>query len=462
MRRLALPGAVALIALAMWALYGSGSVGYDQLYTLLWGDELAEGRLPGYEEPRAPTPHPLPNVVGLLLAPLGDGSLAALKALSLISFAALAVAAFVLGRRLFSAPVGVLFALLVVTRPSLVNQALIAAIDVPFLALILAAAAIEVKRPRAGMPVLVLLGIAGLIRPEAWLITGVYTLLLLRERPPRAEQVRFLVAAALPPLLWVASDVAITGDPFWSFNQASATSERLADAERYGDGGPIDTIEWAARSWKGLLHLIPALASIAGLALVAWLWRARLRIPLVLLALGTASFLVIGFSGLPLLTRYFFMPATMLCLVVAVAALGWRELPPGSRERTVARAVGLVIGAALLFHVPFLVDHLDGALEKVNRAQRLQDDLIAIAEEPRVRELMPRCQPVQTRLFRARPTLLYERRDEPEARIVATRRLDLTEGVLLVYALEENPLRPAGYRSVAANRTWTVLARCRD
>jgi hypothetical protein len=459
MRRLILAAAVAVIALAMWAVYGSGSVGYDQAYTLLWGDDLAEGRLPGYEAPRAPTPHPLPNLVGMLLSPLGDGSLEALKALSLISFAALAVAAYALGKRLFSPAVGVLFALLVVTRPSLVNQALIASIDVPFLALVLGAAAIEVRRPRAGMPVLVLLGIAGLLRPEAWLLTGIYTLLLLRDAE-RRDQVRYVVAAALPPLLWVASDVAITGDPFWSFNQARATSERLAAAERYGDGGPIDTIEWAARSWKGLLHLIPAIAAVVGLAIVAWLWRARVRIPLALLALGTLSFLVIGFAGLPLLTRYFFMPATMLCLVIAAATLGWRELPDGSRERSVARAAGLVLAAALLVHVPLLVDHLDGALEKTDRAQRLQNDLRRVAEEPRVRELMPRCQPVQTRLFRARPTLLWELRDDPPTRIVATRGLGLTEGMLLVYAFEENPLRPSGFEQVAANRTWTVLARC--
>jgi hypothetical protein len=457
--RLAAVAAVVFLALLMWALYGSGSVGYDQLYQLLWGDELAEGRLPGYEAPRAPTPHPLPNLVGLLLAPLGDGSLEALKALSLVSYAALGVAAYVLGTRLFSRAVGVLFAALLLTRPSLVNQALIASIDVPFLALIVAAAAIEVRRPRAGVPVLLLLGVAGLIRPEAWLITSAYTLVLLRDASAR-ERAKLIALATLPPLAWIASDLAITGDALWSFHQARATSERLAGAERYGDGGPIDTLEWTARSWKGLLHLVPAIVSTAGLVLVAWLWRRRARVPLALLALGTASFLAIGFAGLPLLTRYFFMPATMLCLLAAAGVLAWRELPEGSRERGVARVAGVALGGALVVHVPFLVDHMGGALEKVDRAQRLQDDLRSVAEDTRVRELVPRCQPVQTRLFRARPTLLWERRDDPPARIVATRRLELSAGMLLIYSLEERPLRPPGFTRVAANRTWTVLARC--
>jgi hypothetical protein len=449
MRRLS---AALLLALLIWAVFGSGYVGYDQLYTLLWGDDLAEGRLPGYEAPRAPTPHPLPNLAGLLLVPLGDSSLEALKAISLLSFGALGVAAYVLGARLFSPAVGVLFAALLLTRPALVNQALIASIDVPFLALVVAAAAVEVRRPRAGVPVLVLLGVAGLIRPEAWLLAAAYVLYLRRPR--------LLALAALPPILWFASDLAVTGDPFWSFNQARATGERLAGAERQGDGGVVDTIEFLARSWKGLMHLIPAFVAVAGLALVGWLWRDRARIPLALIGLGTAAFLVIGFAGLPLLTRYYFLPAAMLCLVAAAGTLGWRELPVASRERRAGRAAGVVMAAALVVHVPFLVDHLDGALEKVDRAQRLQDDLRSIAEEPRVRELIPRCQPVQTRLFRARPTLLWERRDDPPARVVATRRLDLSEGILLVYALEERPLRPPGYRRVAANRSWTLLARC--
>ena len=449
MRRLI---AVVVIALLLWAVFGSGYVGYDQLYTLLWGDDLAEGRLPGYEAPRAPTPHPLPNLVGLLLAPLGDGSLEALKAISLLSFAALGVASYVLGSRLFSPAVGALFAALLLTRPALLNQALIASIDVPFLAVVVAAAAIEVRRPRAGVPVLVLLGIAGLIRPEAWLLVAAYVAWLRRPR--------LLALAAVAPLLWIASDLAITGDPFWSFNQARATGERLAGAERQGDGGVVDTVVFLARSWKGILQLIPALVAMAALALVAWLWRERTRVPFALIGLGTAAFLVIGFASLPLLTRYYFLPAAMLCLVAAAGTLGWRELPAGSRERRVARIAGLAMAAALLVHVPFLVDHLGGALEKIDRGQRLQNDLRSIAEEPEVRALVPRCQPVQTRLFRARPTLLWERRDDPPARIVATRHLDLSEGILLVYSLEERPLRPAGFRRVAANRRWTVLARC--
>ena len=50
------------------------------------------------------------------------------------------------------------------------HQALTANVDVPFLALVLAAATLEAARPRRGLPVLALLAVAGLLRPEAWLL----------------------------------------------------------------------------------------------------------------------------------------------------------------------------------------------------------------------------------------------------------------------------------------------------
>ena len=56
----------------------------------------------------------------------------------------------------------------------LVHQALTANIDVPFLALVLAAAAMEARRPRRGWPVLAALAVAGLLRPEAWLLGLAY------------------------------------------------------------------------------------------------------------------------------------------------------------------------------------------------------------------------------------------------------------------------------------------------
>jgi hypothetical protein len=452
--------AIALLSLLIWLVYGAGHVGYDQLYALLWGDELAEGRLPGYEAARAPTPHPLANLVGLGLAPLGDGSLAALKAIAVVSFAGLAVAAYQLGARLFSAAVGVLFAALLLTRAALVNQALIASIDVPFLALVLTAAAIEVRRPRAGVPVLLVLGAAGLLRPEAWLLAGAYLVLVLRDADARTRA-KLVALAAAPPLLWIGSDLAITGDPLWSFHQARDTAERMAAAERYGDGGVGDTLEFAGRSWKGLLHAVPALVSAAGVALAAWALRRRAAVPLAMLAIGAAAFLAIGFAGLPLLTRYFLVPATLLCLFAAVAVLGWRELPRGMPVRRAAGIGGALAALALLAAAPHDLDQVDGALVKADRGHEVQRDLREIAGTDALRARLPGCRPIQTRVFRARPTLLWQLRDGPPAEIVATRRLaPRRRGLLLVYAREETPPATGGYAPLAGAGHWRLLARC--
>ncbi|MDQ3936660.1 MAG: hypothetical protein M3340_18730, partial [Actinomycetota bacterium] len=160
---------LALIAVALAAVlrlaYGVGDPGYDASYALLWGHEAAEGRAPDYEGPGSPTPHPLGNLVSIPLALLGGSAWEALTLLTYLAFAALGCGAFVLGRTLFSAPVGVVFAALLLTRPLLVSETLEAFVDLPFLALLVWAAALEARSPRRGAPVLVLLALAGLLRP---------------------------------------------------------------------------------------------------------------------------------------------------------------------------------------------------------------------------------------------------------------------------------------------------------
>ena len=42
-----------------WLLIGTGFLNYDTAYSLLWGGDLAHGRLPDFDVPLAPTPHPL-------------------------------------------------------------------------------------------------------------------------------------------------------------------------------------------------------------------------------------------------------------------------------------------------------------------------------------------------------------------------------------------------------------------
>src|SRR5689334_3230106 len=71
-RRLGPPSlAVVAGALLLRLISGVGFANYDTLYALAWGGQLSRGQLPSYGVAIAPTPHPLLEVIGLVLAPLG-------------------------------------------------------------------------------------------------------------------------------------------------------------------------------------------------------------------------------------------------------------------------------------------------------------------------------------------------------------------------------------------------------
>src|SRR5437763_1874803 len=74
-------------------------------------------------------------------------------------------------------------------------------IDIPYLALVVWAGALEVARPRRGLPVFLLLSAASLLRPEAWIIIGLYWLWFAWKAPWRAR-IGFAALAAIGPLAW--------------------------------------------------------------------------------------------------------------------------------------------------------------------------------------------------------------------------------------------------------------------
>ena len=114
-------------------------------------------------------------------------------------------------------------------------------VDIPYLVLVLGALLVETRRPRAGAPVLALLALAGLLRPEAWLFSVAYVVWLLAPGvrrslrgagPRRAAAWRdaapLLALAASGPLLWCLHDLLLTGNPLHSL---TGTREN-ADAAR--------------------------------------------------------------------------------------------------------------------------------------------------------------------------------------------------------------------------------------
>ena len=223
-------------------LYDPWYLNYDARYSLLWAHDLWHGLKPDYAAEFAPTPHPLQTAVSSLALPFGNSADQVLTWIVLLSFGALVWLVYRLGAELFSPWVGVVTALVVLTRPALERDTLLAYQDVPFAALVVGAVLLEARRPRRGLPVLAVLAFAGLLRPEAWVLSGLYVLYLWRDRSTR-DRILLCAVAAIAPVLWAVSDLIITGDLLHSLHGTSALAEEQ-NRRRHIDQVPFWTAKY--------------------------------------------------------------------------------------------------------------------------------------------------------------------------------------------------------------------------
>ena len=99
-----------------------------------------------------------------------------------------------------------------------------------------------------------LLVLAGLLRPEAWVLAGLFALW--------RRSAALLAAAAIAPVLWALDDLVVTGDPLRSLTGTSELAEELG-RERGIAKVPGAFVEFVADA----LRLPVAAAALAGLAL---------------------------------------------------------------------------------------------------------------------------------------------------------------------------------------------------
>jgi MFS family permease len=199
---------------------------------------------------------------------------------------------------------------------------------------------IEARAPRRHpVRVLVLLAAAGLMRPEAWLLAGLYWLYLI----PRAswkQRAAYALLAAVGPLVWAAIDLAVTGNPLYSL---TATSEL---AEELGRNKGVAAVPEALYAFLIKLAKFPVVLGAAiGLVLAIVLTPRRALVPLVLLLVGAGTFVLVGFAGLSVIDRYLLVPSLCVMIFAAVFVAGWTMLEEDSRWRRVwsALAAALVV-----------------------------------------------------------------------------------------------------------------------
>jgi hypothetical protein len=311
---------------------------YDSYYALLWGRELLDLELPSFEAYRAPTEHPLAVVFGAVLSIFGDGADRLLVLLTLLSLVALAAGTYRLGRVCFTPFVGVIAALLIVTRFDFPSLAVRGYIDVPFMATVVWAGALEAARPRRGTIVFVLLAAAGLMRPEAWLLAGLYFLWMSWDAT-WAQRFRYAALTAIGPVLWALTDFVVTGDPLFSLN---STQDLASELRRQKSGSSV--LEALPQFLRETVKTPVYFAGLAGFAIALWKFPLRFVIPGILFLVGAGAFVASGIAGLSVIVRYLMVPSVMLCLFAGVTLGGFTMLPRRTRLRRV-----WAVGAAAAF-----------------------------------------------------------------------------------------------------------------
>jgi len=468
MRALRFVAGVAAGAAALWLLAGRGLANYDTLYTLVWGREIAAGRSPDLDVPIAPTPHPLADAGAVLLAPLssagdvlhGEAAIDVVLALSFVALAVLGWVVFALGRAWFGTWAGVAAALIVVTRVPVLDFGARAYVDIPYLALVLGALLVETRRPRAGAPVLGLLALAGLLRPEAWLFAVAYAAwLCMRER-------RLAPAAALAlaaPVLWALHDLVITGDPLHSWLDTRESAREL------GRTTGLDAVPTAMPRRLGEILREPGLLAAAGGGLLALAWRRGergVRLGAIAGVLAVIAFCVLAAGGLPIRTRYLLLPASVLAIFAGAGLFGWRGMAPGPPKTWWTRFSALALVAFVVF-APLQAQRIASLRDALRIQDGIQEDLgDVVARAPCTPLAVPNRRPVPlVALWRDVPpgTIADAQDGLPDQGSYFVPR---TSRVARDYILDPRdldrrvPAPPAGWRELRGNASWRLLALC--
>jgi hypothetical protein len=479
-KRLVAPAAIVAGAIVLRVLAGVGFVNYDTLYALAWGGQLSRGSLPTYGVAIAPTPHPLVEILGVVLAPLGPaGVLRVTVALAFLALSACAWVVYALGARWFGRAAGALGALLLITRVPVISYGVRAYIDIPYLLLVLSALLVESRRSRAGWPVLALLALAGLLRPEAWVLSGLYWLYLIvwpayRGRAhgaswtpgrSRGELAGLTALAAAAPLVWVLSDLLITGDALWSLTNTRHTAHTLNRIT-----GIANVPEYIPRRIGEILRPpVLAGAALGGVLSLLWL-RSRARLGAIVGVVAVVVFAALAAAGLPINTRYAFVVAAILCVFCGAGVFGWTLLARGDPRRRWWMAGGLIVLAALVVYAPSQYRSAHRQLDALATQQRIEGDLVALVHN---HAIGLQCGPVGVPNHAPVPLLALYLKTSP-ANVISAQVKQISYGTYIDpasteverdYVLDPHDPHlavsvPPGFTESATSHTWLIFKRC--
>ncbi len=437
---------------------------YDVSFTLDWGRELIHGQLPDVQVSGASTPHPLSILAGAFAALFGGGALDAMRGVVFIAGGAVGVSLLAMGRACRQVGIGVVAVLALMLSEPFVAATLgqATASDLPSLAAVLGALALELTRPRRGFGPLALLAVAGLWRPEAWLLSGVYWLYVARGLD-RREALKLAALALSAPVLWCATDLVLTGNPFYSLTY---TRESTIAAHR-----PTGITHVPAALKDTLTSYFSTPVLIGALAGVALDLRLR-RLPRLLgvaLLLTVLAFAAVGAANMPLDERYALPTTVLLAMYFGFFVMGWRRLEAGSLRRAWMLTAATVAVLALLL-APSNMRALARASGSLSAQARIEGRLGSLLRPPQVRALVKSCGPIQAS-WRIVPILAYDLGLGPRKLITVNTGVPKEGSVIepvpgtAAQEFEAAPNPPAaftqrGYRIAAENGSWVLYTTC--
>ncbi len=507
------------IVAALLLVFPTGFPNYDTIYALVWGRELAHGVSPDYGAALPPTPHPLADLLGALTTPLGDGAITVAMIVAYLSLGLVGYLVYRLGTLWFDRPIGAVAALIVLTRAPYLSNGLRAYVDLPYIALCLGALLIESKRPRCGWPVLALLALAGLLRPEAWGFSIAYLAYLLlapaeaprnpagapdpghssrhgglegERRAPleRADtQIAGLIRPAIvrargallsprglalaslalaAPLLWALFDGITTGNFLYSL---TGTQETVATLKRHT--GPVDLVLYGPRALGEVMQWPGMIGALGGVLLAFAFLRRRAALGLAAAVLALAAFAFLAAAGLAIIARYTMLGGAILAIFVAVGLLGWRLLEPGHPWRRRWQAFAGIVALLFVLWLPNQWN-LDSTVHRdLSNQGTIERDLTDLVDRGAFTK--PLCGPVAVPNHRAIPRLAFGLDVKPTEIVSASEEVIPRRGYFLDpaspfvihnFILDPNdPTRfslhvPSRYHRVAANRSWILYRHC--
>jgi hypothetical protein len=471
----------AAITAALLLLFPLGFPNYDTIYALVWGRELAHGMSPDYGAALPPTPHPLADLLGAVTTPLGGGAIGVTMAIAYLSLGLVGYLVYRLGSLWFDRPIGAVAALIVLTRAPYLSNGLRAYVDLPYIALVLGALAIETRRRRAGWPVLALLAVAGLLRPEAWLFSLAYLAYLALPTIDgrktghlgrfHARRWKWLVGmsalALAAPVLWALFDWITAGSPTYSFTGTRETVDTLARQT-----GPVDLVLYGPRRLGEVLQWPGMVGAAGGVALGLAFLRRRSAIGVAAAALALAAFAALACAGLAIIPRYTMLAAAVLAVFAAVGLLGWRLLERGHPWRRAWQAFAVVIALMFVIWGPNQYDLLHRVDVDLTNQGGIESDLGDLAGSG---AFDPLCVPISVPNHRAVPRLAFDLDLRPSDIVSSSEQRQPRRGYFLEparpfvihnFILDPNdPARldtrvPPGFRRVARNPSWVLYRRC--